>query len=142
VSIPPAPPGLSEHYSAPVLSDSVCIVLTCNPQRSHAACFAGKIVIVEVRIRKRLSGVHRAKKSRNIWGETPCSRADPHPSGWRSRSGTATAPVSQPVSRRLRNCYCASGVLYPRLSLLPSVILRDGSGLHRRLLAPEDARLH
>ena len=77
VSIPFAPPGLSEHYSAPVLQRQ-CL------QRSHADCFAGKIVIFEVGRRKRLSGVHRAKKCRNVWGETPCLRAGPHPSGWRS----------------------------------------------------------
>ena len=63
---------------------SLCMALPCNPQRSHAACFAGKIVICEVGSRKRLSGVHRAKKCRNVWGETPCSRAGPHLSGWRS----------------------------------------------------------
>jgi len=51
---------------------------------SHAACIAGKIVMFEVGIRKRLSGVHKAKKCRKVWGETPCSRAGPHPSGWRS----------------------------------------------------------
>jgi len=50
----------------------------------YAACYAGKIVIFEVGSRKRLSGVHRAKKCRNVWGETPCSRAGPHPRGWRS----------------------------------------------------------
>ena len=65
-------------------SDSVYIALSCNPQRSHAACFAGKIVIFEVGNRNRLSGVHRTKKCRNMWRETPCSRAGPHPSGWRS----------------------------------------------------------
>ena len=47
-----------------------------------------------------------------------------------------------PVDLRLRNCCCASGVLHPRPDLPPSVILRDCSGLHRRLLAPEDACLH
>ena len=29
-------------------------------------------------------GVHRAKKCRNTWGETSCSRAGPHPRSWRS----------------------------------------------------------
>jgi len=56
--------------------------------------------------------------------------------GLAGSSGTAAAPVSRPVSRRL------TGVLHARLGLLPSVILRDDSGLHRRPLAPEDARLH
>jgi len=70
VSIPPAPSGLSEHYSALVLQQQ-CL--------HHA-------VISHIRgwTRKRLSGAHTAKKCRDVWGETPCSRAGPHPSGCRS----------------------------------------------------------
>ena len=59
-----------------------------------------------------------------------------------SVSGTTVAPVSLPVSQRLRNCCCASGVLHTRPGLLPSVILRDGSGLHSRPVATEETRLH
>ena len=64
-------------------SGSLYIALSCNPQRSHTTCFAGKIVIFEVGS-KRLSGVHRAKKCRNVWRETPGSRPGPYPRIWRS----------------------------------------------------------
>jgi len=52
-----------------------------NPPPSRGSAVAR---IFEVGSRKRLSGVHRAKKCRNIWGETPCSRTGPHPRSWRS----------------------------------------------------------
>ena len=55
MSIPPAPPGLSEHYSSPVFQRQPRHYAAYNPQKSHAACFAGKIVMFEVGSRKTLS---------------------------------------------------------------------------------------
>jgi len=61
VSIPPAPPDLSEHYSAPVLQRQ-CLHRAATQSTKVTCGFAGKIVIFEVGSRKRLSGAHRAKK--------------------------------------------------------------------------------
>ena len=61
MSIPPHRQVCRSTIALQFSSDSLYIALSYNPQRSHAACFAGKIVIFEVGSRKRLSGVHRAK---------------------------------------------------------------------------------
>jgi len=51
-------------------------------------------------------------------------------------SGTSTeASVLSIFSAHVTDTW----VLHVRLGLMPSVILRDGSGFHRRPLAPEDA---
>jgi len=55
-------------------SGSLRIALPCNPQKSHAACFEGKIVMFEVGSRRRLSGAWCAQGKkmqecmrRNTW---------------------------------------------------------------------------
>ena len=75
------PPCTTRSFGALQRSSSPAAV---SASRCHAIHKCHMRHVFEVGIRKRLSGVHKAKKCRKVWVETPCSRAGPHPSGWRS----------------------------------------------------------